>query len=69
MKIIIAFIIGLLLGIVLFYDNDLGFHLEWDRSLIKEEVCLRWYEPITENTAYLHNIICIPNQGLLKKYD
>ena len=69
--ILISFILGLVLGIGLFYNEDwngLRKHLEW-RTALRDwnpgqdsslRQCLYYFKPTNENSAVLKPIFCIP---------
>ena len=67
----ISFLIGLIVGISLFYNEDwngIRPHLEWDRALrdyseggdSSLRQCLYYFSPIDKNSAWMKEIFCIP---------
>ncbi|MCK4307297.1 hypothetical protein KAW50_03605 [candidate division WOR-3 bacterium] len=64
LAILIAFLLGSLFSISLFYKGygEAKYHLEWRWSFEDHtKNCLYWYVPTSKHSATLHSIICIPN--------
>ena len=61
MKILLGFIIGVLVGIFMFYDTYRvnTYHLEWDDSLKDGTSCLMIWKPTSERSASGYDLFCI----------
>lgn len=61
MKILLGFIIGILVGVFMFYDSYRvnTYHLEWDDALDDGNSCLMIWQPTDRNSATGYDLLCL----------